>query len=171
MNDDNRTDIDIDISEILRNINTLTNQRDVLAHKILLLKRKVAGHKVPVMAAFEPIPSPAPETPGPSSEKKRSRGRPKKNMILTSILPQMQTQTQVHGNNGDGDGDGGGGSGDGRIRDIVNKPAPENMVYVIENNDLFIRNDNGMLFDIESREVVGWYNPYAPIGNVDWLYK
>jgi hypothetical protein len=92
-------------------------------------------------------------------EKKRGRGRPKKHMILTSNLSQQQTATAAAISND---------------RDTINNNNNNDFGdkwYVIENNDLFIRSANGMLFDIDTLDVIGWYNPYAQTGTVDWLYK
>ena len=84
-----------------------------------------------------------------STEKKRGRGRPKKNMILTSNMhPQRDA-----------------------INNLENSHRLDDAVYVLENNNLFIRNTNGVLFDVETRSVMGWYNPYAQSGTIDWLYK
>ena len=50
-------------------------------------------------------------------------------------------------------------------------PINPNLVYVIEDDDLFIRDNNGMLYNIDSREVIGWYNPYSVGSSVKWLYR
>ena len=42
------------------------------------------------------------------------------------------------------------------------------MLYVLEGGELFLHNiDNGRLFDIDTRTVVGRYNLY--LDRIDWL--
>jgi hypothetical protein len=57
------------------------------------------------------------------------------------------------------------------INNLENSHRLDDAVYVLENNNLFIRNANGVLFDVETRSMMGWYNPYAQSGTIDWLYK
>lgn len=161
-------------AELLRTIRALTSQQESIAHKILVLKRRVAGRSVVgsetrnqatrEIQAIQVTNGAATDTDADadtdrSTEKKRGRGRPKKHMILTSNLSQQQTATAAAISND---------------RDTINNNNNNDFGdkrYVIENNDLFIRSANGMLFDIDTLDVIGWYNPYAQTGTVDWLYK
>ena len=158
-------------AELLRTIRALTIQQEAIAHKILALKRRVAGRTVAGQVAIQVTQvttgvATATDTETETDtatdrtiEKKRGRGRPKKNMILTSNLSQQQTQQQTAI-----------AAAIANDRDIINNTDFGNKRYVIENNDLFIRSANGMLFDIDTLDVVGWYNPYAQTGTVEWLY-
>lgn len=176
----------MDIIETLNTIKTLTGQQLALANKIMALKRQLAGKSAnSVYNAGENTPTPT-STPKAtaesiSNEPKRGRGRPKKNTSVTSFISQIQGQGQCPGefvtesidekkkmpisiygygyNNTD----------TGRLK--MNLNLKLNPIYVIENDDLYIRDDNGMLYDIESRDVIGWYNPYESGCNINWLYR
>ena len=153
------TSEEIDVLETLSTINALTGQYELLAQKILTLKRRIAGRRVVGISSGASMDEPRDAIRGcesndakdatVSTEKKRGRGRPKKNMILTSNMhPQRDA-----------------------INNLENSHRLDDAVYVLENNNLFIRNTNGVLFDVETRSVMGWYNPYAQSGTIDWLYK
>ena len=164
-----KTSEKIDVLEILSTINALTSQYELLAQKILALKRRIVGQRVVGISSDASMDEPRDArdardaTRGGesneksndakdatvSTEKKRGRGRPKKNMILTS---NMQPQRDA-------------------INNSENSHRLDDAVYVLENNNLFIRNANGVLFDVETRSIMGWYNPYAQSGTIDWLYK
>lgn len=160
------TSDELDVLETLSTINALTGQYELLAQKILTLKRRIAGRRVVGISSDASMDersdardairggesnerSNDAKDATVSTEKKRGRGRPKKNMILTS---NMQPQRDA-------------------INNSENSHRLDDAVYVLENNDLFIRNANGVLFDVETRSVMGWYNPYAQSGTIDWLYK
>ena len=166
------TSEEIDVLETLSTINALTGQYELLAQKILTLKRRIAGRRVVGISSDASMDersdardardardatrgcesnerSNDAKDATVSTEKKRGRGRPKKNMILTSNMhPQRDA-----------------------INNLENSHRLDDAVYVLENNNLFIRNTNGVLFDVETRSVMGWYNPYAQSGTIDWLYK
>ena len=163
------TSDELDVLETLSTINALTGQYELLAQKILTLKRRIAGRRVVGISSGASMDERSDASDAMdatrggesneksndakdatvSTEKKRGRGRPKKNMILTSNMhPQRDA-----------------------INNSENSHRLDDAVYVLENNDLFIRNANGVLFDVETRSVMGWYNPYAQSGTIDWLYK
>lgn len=185
---------DTNIADILKTIKTLTSQQLTLANKVMSLKCQLAGKSANI--ELERIPerdmewvSTPKATPASDSysnetnEPKRGRGRPKKNTTVTSIINQIHIVEVVESEKK---------SGIKEIKEATNpqmlqskNPSPTsiyrynnistdanlNLVYVIEDDDLFIRDDNGMLYDVESRNVIGWYNPYASGCIINWLYR
>ena len=145
----------------------------------------VAGDRTPTLTPnTTPTPTPKANPESNSNEPKRGRGRPKKNTTVTSIICEtrhMLAQTpkdpiaaeesgmsqfdnksppiSIYGYNNMGTN--------------IGRTEQSNMnpIYVIEGDELFIRDDNGMLYDIESRDVIGWYNPYASGCSINWLYR
>ena len=185
------------IVETLKTIKALTSQQMTLSNKIMALKRQLAGKSANVEGVDDvvaivgdrtptltptttPISTPKANPESNSNEPKRGRGRPKKNTTVTSIIcetrhmPTTPTPTtptpkdpitaeespiSIYGYNNMGTN--------------IGRTGQSNMnpIYVIEGDELFIRDDNGMLYDIESRDVIGWYNPYASGCSINWLYR
>jgi hypothetical protein len=164
--------------EILKSIKDLTIQQMALMNEIMRLKRELSGR--PAVSTSESIinggfalansiantktnnstiaatttttitttTTAAATTP----TKKRGRGRPRKDAETVSSL------TPLYATNDDLVDD----------RDCHNGGDSKPMLYVLEGGELFLHNiDNGRLFDIETRTVVGRYNLY--LDRIDWL--
>ena len=188
---------DNNIADTLKTIKALTSQQLTLANKVMSLKRQLAGKSANIELervlerdmewVSTPKAAPAPDSySNETNEPKRGRGRPKKNTTVTSIINQIHIVVEaVEAEKKPEPG----------IKEIKEATTPQmlqpknpsptsiyrynnistdanlNLVYVIEDDDLFIRDDNGMLYDVESRNVIGWYNPYASGCSINWLYR
>jgi len=101
-----------------------------------------------------------PNPTNPINTKKRGRGRPRKDAeTVSSLAPTYSgnddfSHEVVRRINDD-------------TTNIINEYS-KSLCYVLEGGELFLHNpDNGRLFDIETRAVVGRYNLY--LDRIDWL--
>ena len=164
-------------AEILSQIEELAKQQKALNIKLMALKRQMVGKSANLCQDINNRDL----NNRDADEPKRGRGRPKKTTTVTSSIitepyspvpvalmhtvegemPNIYRYNSNKSNNNN------------KSNSSNNDHNPvSNLIYVIENDDLFIRDDNGMLYTIDSREVVGWYNPYASSSesSVKWLY-
>lgn len=153
--------------DILNSIKALTIQHMALTNEIMRLKRELAGR--PAVSARGRIIDGKGEddnndenvnttnnlntTTAPTTTKKRGRGRPRKDSeTVSSLAPtydEVVDRTIVD------------------TGDIINNDS-KTMRYVLEGGELFLHNtDNGRLFDIEMRTIVGRYNLY--LDRIDWV--
>lgn len=158
--------------DILKSLKELTNQQLSLTNEIMRLKRELAGRLVDSSRPVNmdsPMDSPTtpatsenntPTTTAPSENntnattKKRGRGRPRKDLDTVSSLAPAYDEIIVYRDNTD-------------TADIINNES-KTLRYVLEGGELFLHNpDNGRLFDIDTRTVVGRYNLY--LDRIDWL--
>ena len=172
--------------EILKSIKDLTIQQMALMNEIMRLKRELSGR--PAVSTSESIinggfalansiantktnnstiaatttttittttTAAAATTP----TKKRGRGRPRKDAeTVSSLTPLYATNDDFADDRECHNG------GDMTVDMNDSKP----MLYVLEGGELFLHNiDNGRLFDIDTRTVVGRYNLY--LDRIDWL--
>lgn len=161
-----RIEMGDNVDDVLKQIKTLTIQQTTLANKVMALKRQLVGKSANNVDNRDTTTQI--HNTHNTNEPKRTRGRPKKNTTVTSIISESPVEhtTSIaianiyrYGNYGN------------NTRDAHDPPINPNLVYVIEDDDLFIRDNNGMLYNIDSREVIGWYNPYSEGCNVKWLYR
>ena len=143
--------------DILKSLKELTNQQLSLTNEIMRLKRELAGRLVD---SSRPVNMDSPTTPATSENntnattKKRGRGRPRKDLDTVSSLAPAYDEIIVYRDNTD-------------TADIINNES-KTLRYVLEGGELFLHNpDNGRLFDIDTRTVVGRYNLY--LDRIDWL--
>jgi len=172
-------------NEILKQIKDLTSQQTSLANKVLALKRQLVGKSANpnnLDNSNATNTSTATATTMIINEPKRGRGRPKKNTTVTSSIitessyspmSPMSPMSSVEDVPYDMATKATNIYRYGNTRETIkdSPPTNPNLVYVIEDDDLFIRDNNGMLYNIESREVIGWYNPYSVGSSVKWLYR
>lgn len=154
--------------EILKSIKDLTIQQMALMNEIMRLKRELSGR--PAVSTSKSIIANtntnnsnnctiATTTTTTAPTKKRGRGRPRKDAeTVSSLTPLYATNDDFADDRECHNG------GDMTVDMNDSKP----MLYVLEGGELFLHNiDNGRLFDIDTRTVVGRYNLY--LDRIDWL--
>ena len=149
--------------EILKSIKDLTIQQMALMNEIMRLKRELSGR--PAVSTSESINNSnnctiaTTTTTTTAPTKKRGRGRPRKDAeTVSSLTPLYATNDDFADDRECHNG------GDMTVDMNDSKP----MLYVLEGGELFLHNiDNGRLFDIDTRTVVGRYNLY--LDRIDWL--
>ena len=173
--------------DILKSLKELTTQQMALTNEIMRLKRELAGR--PALSAREhsidihidndndnvnvngamnitnvdisnTLNTTNSNPTNPINTKKRGRGRPRKDAeTVSSLAPTYSgnddfSHEVVRRINDD-------------TTNIINE-YPKTLCYVLEGGELFLHNpDNGRLFDIDTRAVVGRYNLY--LDRIDWL--
>ena len=98
--------------------------------------------------------------------KKRSRGRPRKDIgtivssALTNIINNVNHVDGTFRMNYDG-------RGTGTIMNGAGEDADDGAYYFVDCGRIFICNSGGVLFDMKTRELVGWRNTY--LNRVDFV--
>jgi hypothetical protein len=96
-------------------------------------------------------------SPSSDDNKKRSRGRPRKDIgtiVSSSSSSSSSSNININGKHHDEN-----------LR--INYDVDDGTYYFVDCGRVFICNSEGMLFDIKTRELVGWRNTY--LNRVDFV--